>query len=76
MPVVQGVRLLVFNDFKCRLCTSEIIFPVGQPVESLVTGNDSLEIVDMFCCLGVMISVGGGSEKGSVTRIGSRWKLY
>ena len=33
--VVQGDRLLVFNDFKCRICTSEIIFPVGQHVESL-----------------------------------------
>ena len=45
-----------------------------QPVKSLVIGGETLEVVDKFCYLGDMISVGAGES--SVARIRSGWKKF
>ena len=39
-------RLTAVKDYKCRIYTGEVVLPVGQPLESVVVGNDSLEAKD------------------------------
>ena len=73
---IRGRRLTTVNDFKCKICTGEVVLPVGQPLESVLVGNDSLETKDKFCYLGDMISADGGAEQSSVTRIRSGWKKF
>jgi hypothetical protein len=42
-------RLAAVKDYKCKICTGEVILPVGQPLDSVVVGNDALETKDKFC---------------------------
>ena len=39
-------------------------------------GSDKCEVVDKFCYLGDMLSVGGGADAAVVTRISSGWKKF
>ena len=48
----------------------------GLLAESVVVSNESLEIVNKFCYLGDMISVGGGFKKSIVPRIRYGWKKF
>ena len=67
---VKG-RLRPIADFKCRCCTGDARPLDGRPVKSIAIGGETLEVVDKFCYLGDMISVGGGAGESSVSRIRS-----
>ena len=69
-------RLTAVKDYKCSICTGEVVLPVGQPLESVVVGNDSLETKDKFCYLDDMISAGGGAEESCIARIRCGWKKF
>ena len=70
------VRLAAVKDYKCRICTGEVVLPAGQPLESVDMGNVSLETKDKFCYLGDMISGGGGTEESCIARISCGWKKF
>ena len=38
--------------------------------------GEECEVVDKFCYLGDMLSVGGGADAAVVTRIGCAWKKF
>ena len=44
--------------------------------DMLLSGSDKCEVVDKFCYLGDMISVGGGADAAVVMRISSGWKKF
>merc|ERR1712055_734697 len=43
--------------------------------DMLLSGSDKCEVVDKFCYLGDMISVGGGPDAAVVMRISSGWNV-
>ena len=69
-------RLRSVADYKCRKCTGEVRPHDGQPEESVVIRNDSLEEVNKFCYLGDVISAGGGIEESIVSIIRCGWKKF
>ena len=46
---------------------------VLQKGEMTLNGGDKCEVVNKFCYLGDMFSVGGGANAAVVTRISSGW---
>ena len=48
----------------------------GRPQSEVQVGPDKLEVVDSFCCLGDMLSAGGGCEMAVTTRVKTAWKKF
>ena len=48
----------------------------GRKITKVQMVNDMLEVVTDFCCLGHMISAGGGCELSSITRCKSAWSKF
>ena len=66
------------ENYTCRKCKLEIESGSGfvkDKVMQLGEGEEC-EVVDKFCYLGDMLSVGGGADAAVVTRIGSAWKKF
>ena len=63
-------------DFRCRRYKGDDRPLDGRPVESIVVGGKSFEVVDKFCYLGDVIGAGGGAEESSIARIRSGWMKF
>ena len=66
------------ENYTCRKCKLEIQSGSGfenDKVMQLGEGEEC-EVVDKFCYLGDMLSVGGGADAAVVTRIGCAWKKF
>ena len=48
----------------------------GRPQSEVQVGPDKLEVVASFCCLGDMLSAGGGCEITVTTRVKTAWKKF
>ena len=59
-------RLRSVPVYKCMKCTGEIRPLEGLPEEYVAVSNESLEVVNKFCCLGDIISAAGGVEQSIV----------
>ena len=47
----------------------------GRPQREVQVGPDKLEVVASFCYLGDMLSVAGGCEHSTTTRVKTAWKF-
>ena len=45
-------------------------------MESVLVGDDELEVVDSFCYLGDMLNAGGGCDLAVTTRVKTAWKKF
>merc|ERR1712105_182457 len=66
------------ENYTCKKCELEQVAGSGfeSGKEITLNGSDKCEVVDKFCYLGDMLSVGGGVDAAVVTRIGSGWKKF
>ena len=66
------------ENYTCKKCEFEQVAGSGfeSGKEMTLNGSDKCEVVDKFCYLGDMLSVGGGVDAAVVTRIGSGWKKF
>ena len=66
------------EEFTCKKCKHDEEagsgFEGGD--EMILNGGDKCEVVNKFCYLGDMLSVGGGADAAVVTRISSGWKKF
>ena len=66
------------KEFICKTCKLEAETGSGfvEGDELTLNGGDKCEVVNKFCYLGDMLSVGGGADAAVVTRISSGWKKF
>jgi hypothetical protein len=68
----------VIAEYTCKKC--KLVEEKGSGFiggnEIILNGGDKCEVVDKFCYLGDMMSVGGGADAAVVTRISSGWKNF
>ena len=70
------VRLVDIPDFKCDRCLGLARPIYGRPVENVTLGDQKLEVVESFVCLGDGISPNGGCEVRAISRIHSAWGKF
>ena len=66
------------ENFICSKCKFEEEVGSGfvNGKEMVLNGEEKCEVVDKFCYLGDMLSVGGGADAAVVTRVSSGWKKF
>ena len=73
----SGLKKVVGNpDFRCARCLGTARAIDGRPMENVLVGTDSLEVVDSFCYLGDMLSAAGGCGLAVTTRVKTAWSKY
>ena len=69
-----SLNLDLYFRWACCLGTAR---PVdGRLVKEVMIGNEKLEVVPEFCCLGDMLSAGGGCELASIARCKCAWAKF
>ena len=73
----SGLKQLVEDPtYRCARCLGVARAIDGRPMESVMVGDDSLEVVDSFCYLGDMLCAGGGCSLAVTTRVKTAWKKF
>ena len=73
----SGLQRLTPNpDYRCVRCMGNALPNDGRPQSEVQVGPDKLEVVDVFCYLGDMLSAGGGCEITVTTRVKTAWKKF
>ena len=68
-----GGRLLRGGGFACARCLGAAGAVDGRHFLEVEVGNEGLEVVPEFCCLGDMLSAGGGCGLAAITRCKCAW---
>ena len=63
-------------DYRCTRCRETARPLDGRPQKEVQVGPDKLEVVASFCYLGDMLSVAGGCELSTTTRVKTAWKKF
>ena len=69
-------RLRESPDFRCGKCLGEFDESSQERLEQVLINGTPLEVVEMFCYLGDMLSSYGGVEEAVVARVRSGWKKF
>jgi hypothetical protein len=75
---VKG-RLKADSSYQCRKCRihgTTIEDAVGKKEKLLLECYESVDCVEEFCCLGDMLSCGGGAEDASRVRVRRAWTKF
>ena len=73
----SGLQRLTPNpDYRCARCMGNARPIDGRPQSEIQVGPDKLEVVASFCCLGDMLSAGGGCEMAVTTGVKTAWKKF
>ena len=63
-------------EFRCARCLGAARAIDEREVSEVEVGNEKLEVVPEFCCLGDMLSAGGGCELAAITRCKCAWGKF
>ena len=69
-------RLTKDPDYRCTRCQGTARPLDGRPQREVQVEPDKLEMVASFCYLGDMLSVAGGCELSTTTRVKKAWKNF
>ena len=66
------------NPYVCPRCKGDKeVRPIdGRPFVKVQVGDEELDVVDLFCYLGDMISAGGGCEAAVIARCRTAWAKF
>ena len=73
----SGLKCLTKDpDYRCTRCQGAPCPLDGRPQREVQVGPDKPEVVASFCYLGDMLSVAGGCELSTTTRVKTAWKKF
>ena len=73
----SGLKCLTKDpDHRCKRCQGTAHPLDGRPQKEVQVGPDKLDMIAPFCCLGDMLSVTGGCELSTTTRVKTAWKKF
>ena len=67
-------RLKEDSNYMCSRCLGTVWQIDGRPQKEVQVGPDKLDVVASFCYQGDMLSVAGGYELATTTRVKTAWK--